>query len=36
MNNATDTINVKIVVDVDVNHDGGKASNEINVVCLPN
>jgi hypothetical protein len=35
-NNVTDTSNVKIVVAVDLDHDGEKTSKEINVVCLPN
>jgi hypothetical protein len=35
-NNLTDTSNVKIIVVADLDHDGGKTSKEINVVCLPN
>jgi hypothetical protein len=36
INNVTDTTNVKILVEVEINHDGVKTSKEINVVCLPN
>ena len=36
INNVTDTTNVKILVEVEINNDGGKTSKEINVVCLPN
>jgi hypothetical protein len=35
INNVTDTTNVKILVEVEINHDGVKTSKEINVVCLP-
>jgi len=35
INNMTDTTNVKILVEVEINHDGVKTSKEINVVCLP-
>jgi hypothetical protein len=35
INNVTDTTNVKILVEVEINHNGGKTSKEINVVCLP-
>jgi hypothetical protein len=35
-NNVTDSSNVKIIVVVDLDHDGEKTSKEINVVCLPN
>lgn len=36
LNNLTDTANVKISVEVEINHEGLKTSKEINVVCLPN
>jgi len=36
LNSVTDTSNVKIIVEVELNHDGDKSSKEINVVCLPN
>ena len=36
VNSVTDTSNVKIIVEVELNHDGDKTSKEINVVCLPN
>jgi hypothetical protein len=35
VNSVTDTSNVKIIVEVELNHDGVKISKEINVVCLP-
>ncbi|HBW85370.1 MAG TPA: hypothetical protein DEF82_01065 [Crocinitomicaceae bacterium] len=35
VNSVTDTSNVKIIVEVELNHDGDMTSKEINVVCLP-
>lgn len=35
-NNVSDTATIKILVEVELNHDGMKTSKEINVVCLPN
>ncbi len=35
MNDVTDSTNLKVLVEVEINHDGGKTSKEINVVCLP-
>ena len=35
-NNVSDTATIKILVEVELNHDGMKTAKEINVVCLPN
>jgi hypothetical protein len=35
VNSVTDTSNVKIILEVELNHDGVKTSKEINVVCFP-
>ena len=35
VNSVTDTSNVKIILEVELNHDGVKTSKEINVVCVP-
>ena len=35
MNNVTDTVNMRVTVDVMLTHDGQKTSKSVNVVCLP-
>lgn len=36
VNNVSDTTLVKVILEVELDHDGGKTSKEITVVCLPN
>jgi len=36
INNVSEPTLMKVIVEVDINHDGKKASKEINVVCLSN
>jgi hypothetical protein len=36
VNNVTDTATIKVLLEVELDHDGNKSAKEINVVCLPN
>ncbi len=36
VNNVTDTATIKVLLEVELDHDGNKSAKELNVVCLPN
>jgi hypothetical protein len=36
VNNFTDTATIKVLLEVELDHDGNKSLKEISVVCLPN
>ena len=36
VNNVTDTATIKVLLEVELDHDGNKSTKELNVVCLPN